>query len=387
MFDASMTKNLNTCKPIFLFGIILSFFFSCKKDAPSSIKTIIEHDTIQHAWNEDPNTFLAVNKYYTNCAVNSGNVGFIGITGFPMSYDSVGLPLSYTWQLGYADSRLQNNPPLLTRTPINKNFAVQVCENVFTVIWPYDQSSNQTGFNKLFFFKNLDTSFQSVGDVVNSDVMVSTVQISDSGRIIIPVNTSGSGYSSFYLLDVKTSYAQQSIIGYDTAHFRKINIAASGGASAPQQHGTCGNIKNNLFVYCNNSTYVVRPDYSYAPVCNAYLASFFYFNNSYYAVGINDNGIYQTSDMGETWNKVFNLSNNLGFGIGIFNFDNKLISIYHDQLWETTLTGNNFTFKEIVNDGLTGKLITGIAKCNGVTFLSTNGGIFTRPYTAFYQYK
>ena len=114
------------------------------------------------------------------------------------------------------------------------------------------------------------------------------------------------------------------------------------------------------------------------------LFSFFSWNNSYYAIGTNQVAIYQTNDFGQTWTKQFNISTYL---TGIFNFDNKLIAFVKDQIFLVTMTSTTINFKEIVNDGLTGKIITTIAKSNGMVYISTNQGIYERPYTNFYTYK
>jgi hypothetical protein len=185
-------------------------------------------------------------------------------------------------------------------------------------------------------------------------------------------------------MDVK--YSPTSAPSFTISNFKKVSL----GAFQFNNYAIVNTVhfKNRFFVGVGDTTYLIREDFSTKAVMTNFspFLSIFTYNGNYYATAMNNYGglIYETTDNGETWTLQYTLSNR---GTVVINFDNNLIAIYQSQLWLVALGATSISFKEIVNDGLTGKTITGLVKCNNKVWITTNGGVFYRPYSNFYQYK
>ena len=349
--------------------LTILLFNSCKKDTPAVTKTIIEHDTVQHAWQTEPE-FNNRDQYVSTAFAANGKAFFYGMQYYYYSYDSI-----KGWSAGFAPTTLP-----FSRPAVNKDFfaTATLGGNNFD-LQNYTFSSTAPNYSSTF--KYYDTNFVSFPVYQSLSPLCNQLDISDSGRVIYPVITTDNSKYYFYLLNVKFS---ESTPVFSVNNFKKIALGKLNNPSFTN----IVHLKDRFFVSVGDTTYLIREDCSVKPVMTTFepFLSVFTYNGIYYATAQDNYSglIYQTTDNGETWSLQYTLNNR---GTVLINFDGKLIAIYNDQFWLVTLGPTSINFKELINDGLTGKIITGLVKCNNKVWITTNGGVYYRPYANFYQYK
>ena len=357
---------------VILTGMLFTYILmsSCKKEvAYSNTKTII--DTIQHAWQSEPEFNGQDQDITVAYTTGNGNAFFYGEQYNVYTYDSIGSQ----WGIDFF-----GGPNLYQRPAVNKQLFAKIdYNNFFTIVNPYSYSVPVYADS----IKHLDASF-SFSPQYNYLPNTNVIDISDSNRIIFPVQTKNNPQSNcYYLIDAKQVNFNANIT---ITNFNKIYLGYVNGVNLSS---STVHIKNRFFVGANDSTYLIREDYSTKLVVPGVIFySVFQYGGNYYATSSGNYGkaIYETTDNGETWALTYNVNVNR-YGFVIINFDGKLIAMLSDQFWLVTLGTASISFKEIVNDGLIGKTITGIIKCNSKVWITTNGGVFYRPYSSFYQFK
>jgi hypothetical protein len=96
----------------------------------------------------------------------------------------------------------------------------------------------------------------------------------------------------------------------------------------------------------------------------------------------------KTLDDGLTWQELVCGINNNFEDLTFCEIGDKLIAYsFANQLWEVTLTENSISAKELDNNGLENKRIKALNYCNNRVFISTESGVFERPYNEFIDYK
>lgn len=361
--------NISFLSIIMLLGVTVS----CKKDTvtPNTI-TVIEHDTLKYAWNQVDVTSGIVDQRFDNSFVYNGKAIFTLNGGGAIMYDSA---KANHWSM--SDSYIVGpsiNRVAVGATPIYKNFYIEVTQDAFEINNnPYITG----GVRRKFNFKDLDTSLKHLG-MVGYDLL--GADINDAGRAIFPVSKSYGPLvgNAFLLLDITPNGS-----GYfDTLNRRYVH---AGYINESYGLRVGGHIKNSFFVGSNDSTFIVRPNYSVSGVADGHLKSFFFFNGNYWAIDGKFNGLYQSIDFGETWQMKFNISS--PNQTTIINFNNTLVAFINNQLFEVIITPTSIAFNELVNSGLQGRLISSITTCNGSAFITTNEGLYTRSLSDFFQYK
>ena len=348
---------------------------SCRKEvATSSTRTII--DSIQHAWYQEPE-FNNGDMDITNAIVSKGSATFSRNKAYFWGAQNDDYYIIDSTTPGYWASSQG-----ITIDDVSTNRRPAVCKDYFAFadvsgggyVGFISQQIEQFGpasFNKM---KVYDPNFVSYPNFSYNFQPINSIDISDSERVIIPVITKDSTKGYFYLFDAKPDV--NGVI--QVSNFHKVAFGHAYLQSAPYITHI-----GNRFLVPYDSIHLIREDFSTKAIGGLEdFTSVFKTNGNYYAVGFSGK-IYETTDMGETWTLQFSLNQ----WVIVVNFDNNLIAYHQDQLWLVTISSTNLTLKEIVNDGLTGKTISNIVKYNNKIWISTNAGVFSRPYSSFYQYK
>lgn len=348
-------------------AISTALISGCKKDATlNSTKTV--YVTLQNSWNEDSEFYYRGKNMLNGFALN-GYAWFYG-TDLNYTYDSTHN------QWGEA---ISNFPSALNRIPVNKDFYITIDDfysNAAIIL--HSTFFPNAPANHPFFFSLMDTTFTGIQQL-SFGQMSKLVDISDSERIIFPVVTKNY-ISCYYLIDVKPTLPVVTV-----SNFTKV-FAGSSHYTGLYNNLLTNHINNRFFVTNNDydSTYLIRENYSVKGVMDEAFGCIFKFNGNYYSIGQYTGKIYKTTDLGETWNLEYIISIPK---MVIINFDSKLIGINQDQLWEVQLGTTSIVLKEIKNDGLTEKKITDILKINNKVYILTNGGVYSRAYSDFYDFK
>ncbi|MHB8401311.1 MAG: hypothetical protein ACYDCN_04775, partial [Bacteroidia bacterium] len=309
---------------IIITGMLLTSILtsSCRKDPKVVTKTIIEHDTVQHAWQAEPGFNGQVQDISVAYAAN-GVVFFNGAEDGFMTYDSAHN------QWGSAVLTGLTTPFVYSKPGVNKNFyaSIKYSNNSVVLLNPYN-SSVLIEYN--LFPKLIDTNFTSFPSLYPF-YYINSIDVTDSNRVIIPAITKDTMHSYVYVFDA-------SINLNSISNFHKIPIDVY-----PHFTGqpTICHIGNRFLVTGISATppnlpctRLIREDFSVLQIAqNDPFSYTFKYNGNYYAFSASGN-IYQTSNLGETWSLQYTVSN---YNMLITNFDNNLIAISQSQIWLVTL--------------------------------------------------
>lgn len=148
--------------------------------------------------------------------------------------------------------------------------------------------------------------------------------------------------------------------------------------------------KNLFFTMFNGKNYILNDNLDTTFINNYHYYGMFYYNNLQYAIVNSFGTVYfmSTNNDGYSWQIIAgNINPNyqtLRFSV----FNGKIIAYsFANQIWEIQLNSNSLTAKELSNDGLENCLITSVECSNNRVFISTNNGVFERPFTEFIDYK
>ncbi|MBS1651603.1 MAG: hypothetical protein JSU07_06285 [Bacteroidetes bacterium] len=295
--------------------------------------------------------------------------GFFGIqNGTYFGYDSVAKVWDVGWPSGLNGSIFYYNPVI---TKLDFGF----------IDWyngQYIAASPILPFGGTFNFKtSFDTNFVKFPEQMPTNLFLTDqFDYSDSGRVLLPAITKNNEVY-YYLFDQITNTSS-----YVTTitNFHKFDISEKSTTYA----NLVFHFNNRFFITKYDTIILIREDFSTKKITGIQdgVASAFTYSNNYYITTYNGK-IYQSSDLGETWSIAYTL----GEGVNIVNFDNQLIGFRFNQLWLVNLTPSAITFKTILCDGLENKMITSIIKYNNIVWVTTNSGVFAKPYNNFYTYK
>ncbi len=183
----------------------------------------------------------------------------------------------------------------------------------------------------------------------------------------------------------------------DTPHLKQLILdAAPGTIGFTSGNYFCATYYDKFFVTFGGQFFRIdtagnAKAFGYFPVTysrNYGIGNMFTYGNTLY---INSGGvIVGSTDQGETWTLVNDFSQTSASGVVFRNVGDGLYATAPDldsQLWKVVISGNNFTFSELVNDGLQYNLITSLTRCGGYVFATSASGIFYRDTADFNQLK
>ncbi len=183
----------------------------------------------------------------------------------------------------------------------------------------------------------------------------------------------------------------------DTPHIKQVILdAAPGTIGVTASDYFCAIYYDKFFVQYGGQFFRLdtagnSKAFGYFPVAysrNYGIANMFTYGNTLY---INSGGVIVAStDEGETWSLVNDYSQT---SVGQLTYRNVGDGLYatatdlDSQLWKVVISGNNFSFSELINDGLQYNLITSLTRCGRYVFATSPTGIFYRDTASFNQLK
>jgi hypothetical protein len=369
----------------------LLLLLSCRKKDPviePPPEPQIIHDTVKlkDPWQEEPiNAFLS-NLFIYNGAAQGKYFSFTTNEGLKMSYDSV------SRGYGNASFLVSDFNPVAANATARPNMSFGLCavsiDKVLTISGIVPKWLNfENGVN--IDLSKYDQTF--AGFWGNSLMGIDNAVITPSGSVYVPAVNSNSTVNMIYRFNTKTTF-ESSVSGEINVPYKVDTISSAKivlprvSASPYARISACGNIGSKAFFFPESEgwTYVLRNDNSFSPVVKAQLFGFFEIAGTWFASAMNSNAIYSTVDGGETWSMVgsFTKQNNW-----IINFDQRLICISGSSLYQVQLNGSALEFKKIKTGGIGQRIITSVTRFNQKIFLTTNGGIYSRPYSEFYEFE
>lgn len=107
----------------------------------------------------------------------------------------------------------------------------------------------------------------------------------------------------------------------------------------------------------------------------------FRLENNLFAVG--SRTLFISRDEGENWSVYAGASGARATWLSYFNVGNEVYAAINSQIWRVILSGNNFFFKELDNDGLETNHITSVNKAGKYAFVTTLSGLYYRDTASF----
>lgn len=372
----------------FVTTTLIAFAFlgnSCKKKEKivEVEKDVVVYQEPVYKW-QRVKEFETHNCEYIKNAHRTGK-GFIyfACNNYCASYDSVNN--NFTFYNGSPRDQLLK--PLITNSYFTTFYNVLDLNPTFNLPEnPIDYEST------LIYVKNLDSAFTNFylgyplfqGEVCGTD-----------STLLIVYNT-GSYYNTY--MGIKLKYPPNGLdYGYGSfitvkafkKYFDPISYASNRllGPIGNNLLFTMGNFKNYL-LNANLDTVYINNTYSYNDI-------FTYKNTAYsFARSTSASGnccqtcFVSSNDNGLTWQQLATGLNPDFEQMNVELVGDKLIAFsYTNQIFEITIANTNVSAKELDNDGLANKRIKAITMSNNRVFISTESGVFERPYGAFIDYK
>ncbi|MBX3163610.1 MAG: hypothetical protein KF900_03960 [Bacteroidetes bacterium] len=361
--------------------LLLTNIYACrKKEKIVEIEKIVYQETV-HKWKRvDYFTQLSDEFIKSVKYVGKGFI-FFSATYTDVIYDST--TNQFTALVGFM--RDQQIQPLIT-----EKYKLELYTHGFNLVphnnlpsFPIDYTEKQV------YIEKYDSTFLGF-------VLFNYPEIMGTGNNVLSVYQTKSGgvynymgfklsYNDFYLYAANGKYIQvdsvkvfQAPLSYASNRFL----------------GTVGT--NILFVMGNERNYALTENLDTVFINNTYsFKDIFQYKNTYYAIArttlasgnAGENCLIQSSDNGLSWQEI---AKGLNYDYTYLNFEqigDKLIAYFNNQIWEMAITSDNISTKELDNDGLKNKRIKGITMSNNRVFISTESGVFERPYQEFIEYK
>lgn len=371
-------KKITILLLLITYVVISSLFTNCRKTKTVEVeKDVIIHDTISSAWKVD--------TFFNGKDQNILNAGFTDKYLFYFCLNtSYIVDTTNLNSLGAVDNGVFYYAPFYNENWNNKKAPI------ITLNYGINYSSNKVSVFKPFFtggffmpvfpdLKSIDTSFKNIGYGFNSNYF-NPVSCSDNNRVLVPIVSSQYQKSHFCCFDIIINPTSFSITNTQTVI---INNSNNVNDNPPVIIGSLG---NRFLIYNSGSVYLIREDYSVKYIFNKDITNLFKFNNYYYTVDSYNGIIYKSTDMGETWIQLYQISSIAALGKFI-EMDGKLLLIVNDQIWQLDLQPTSLVIKEINNNGLKGKFITNVLKFKNKVLVTTKSGLYYRYSNKFYEFK
>ena len=365
-----------------LTGILLS----CKKKTETVEKDVIVYQNPVYKWSR-VSFFDQVQSNDIKNAVNlSGHRLLFYSTNYIFIYDSTSNTFKSNWAPFSPD--LQATPVITNSycTSAAQGLLLMVPTNIDPVSSADVTKMDLLQFDSAFYNFNFFPKFRT-GEMIGNE-----------NSLIVPYYTAKSpGYVDYYLcIKIKEqAYSALSFSLYVADSYKKIKASPS--PSIEDGYNYCFSaIGSNFLVRMNNGkNYIINSSFDTIPITNDYnFYSFFTYLNQHYAVVSTVSGykLATTTDQGLTWQIIYDLSQSFEY-MNFSQVGDKLIcytgnpSINPNNLYQIIFNGSSISSKELVNDGLQNVTIRSVNMLNNQVFISTNYGVFERPYSEFIDYK
>lgn len=367
--------------------ILLSCFIllSCKKKEKivEVEKEVIVYQDPVYKWKRVDAFKNAGSEFIRNAHRASGGFIYFAENSFNVVYDSV--KDKFTFLQGSPFERQLK--PLLTN-----NYVIQRSDFAINILPHNNLPDFYLAYSeKQLYMQNIDSNFNNfriIYPVFEGEV------IGNNNKLLMCYQTKN--FIGLNYLAVKLKFPAMSwfndpsfVVQVDT--FKK--IADPTALSSDRMIGNVGN--NLLFTMGDIKNYVLDDNLDTVFVNNTYLYNdVFSYKGTNYAI-VRTVGkrccqtcLIKTLDDGLTWQELVCGINNNFEDLTFCEIGDKLIAYsFANQLWEVTLTENSISAKELDNNGLENKRIKALNYCNNRVFISTESGVFERPYNEFIEYK
>ncbi|NLO19755.1 MAG: hypothetical protein GX121_07770 [Ignavibacteria bacterium] len=137
--------------------------------------------------------------------------------------------------------------------------------------------------------------------------------------------------------------------------------------------------------WAHSNFYKIYSDGSYKRIPNVQNTySLFKYKGNLYAYSYFE--LYISRDQGETW-RLFAELNDFSKQIEFYNINDSLVYSHRDALYTVNFESNFINSRELKNDGLEDRFITGIEVLNDTVYIATYSGVFKKSIYKFFESK
>lgn len=360
------------------FVVVFTFLYSCKKKEIEYVYKDRAWNEID-SWQESPSSYIVIsgfNKVITQAKQFQDKIAFQSLSSI-FVIDNSGMNNS--------TSDVCNN--INEQMAIGKDFAVitkffeRGDSNI--IIKRHEDFNYFTSFR--FNIRKADTSFADFMYIDRSKIF-----INEYNQLLIPFypkNTLNHNYN-FLLLNVKDTI----VFGekqYKVSSYKKIEIPNS--FSIRDIHSIFVH-KGNFFFTASYKTIKIDTNGDYYEIFNYSSFCYFYNTNTLgalsYTSSVDETYLNISNDEGRTWNRL-TLSENILYSL-VNNFvsvQDSFVMFRNEGLYTFSYNNSSWKLRELENDGLQGKVITGISILGNEVYVSTMQGLYKRKLSDFFQSK
>lgn len=333
----------------------------------------------KYSWNELKNPNLAFyNKQMLGVRVlNDSLIQLYNHYGF-VNFNSRTLTHVNNQLIGFGNFALPGTKPL-----VDNKYYVYSDANAVNIRSAANPGVSQ--YNTGFSAQNLDSHFVRF---VSPDKPYNIAQAIAGDYLLMPYLDKRSMYEKqfAYLAKLKTTDIA-GLKGVDALQVKKLTFTSPGNLTLNNVPNVVISKFNKFFISYADDTYRVdtlgnikafgAPMYSISGM----------FTIRDYLFAVNHNGrLYVSTDQGENFDLFINFQNLEWSLPNYVQVGKETFAIFRDHMIHMTLEGNDFTRREIVNDGLEGNTITDMAESGDYVFVTTLSGTFYRKKADFIQY-
>jgi hypothetical protein len=339
------------------FLLIIIFLSGCTKE------NIVEKEK-QYRWKAQSSF---VNKFAI-VLNSSGTENKLNIVGYNF-FSEIAPLMADEGNFQYYSKLGDNNMDY--KMPVNEKIFVNTNAKTF-IITP---TSEAMGSNSAFIdFDKIDKDFIRFGFVYSSGG--ECVKINNKNQILVPYQARYGDFK-FLMINLKDESASHEI---DTLETKILNTGNASGYSSSIMF-----THKDYFLVSLINTFKIYPDGNFSKVFDGSFRIMYCQNGILY--GYTNDKIYCSYNDGETWLLSGEISNQLLLQMQYLTLDNEIILTSNSQMFHQVINNNTINLMEIDNDGLNGKFITSITKCNDKVFVTTLTGVYYIDYKDFFVYK
>jgi len=363
---------------------ILLILISCQKeviikDGSSSPGPFVSS---QIEWKESPVDSLVNNLNFISANTENSILHIVSSSDLHCRFDTI----SKKWTFNSAGLMLNcsTNQFYLNGTPNYKNGLFVTIKGGCVTI----SCINPKIYGQRFSLSDIDPLFQQ--PLVSESSNEINSSITENGVIYIPVLTTINNTPIIYRIDTKITFQDSSNGQFNPSNINVLNktiipLPSSGYTGGGAR--VAGNIGNIPFFYSNSigKTFIINEDNTVNVVYNGCLYNIIENNGLIFALDSYYPKLLISHDRGISWEKFCGISSPKIRSL--ISFDEKLFSIVNRNLYEVTIQNDTITTKEINLQGLGYKSINSINKLGSNVYVTTNAGLYSKPYSSFYSYK
>ncbi|MCL7989367.1 hypothetical protein M8998_15555 [Sphingobacterium sp. lm-10] len=356
---------------------LLFLISSCSKDTPLELENEIANS---NSWTSDER-FEYHHKTQLYATKIGNRLAMIGPYGYTNLYPSEQDVSQETADIKrYA---IYFQPSINVKLPISEQFFVGASMQHSTVLFVNSDLPVSTGLSKRLDVRDIDPEFNEM--VYIHSHFGESMAINNRNQTLMAYRANGADNYPFMrllLVDVDPGGGQEGIPTW-------LNIPATKViALDDREHyglDMIMAIEDHFLISSHTRTLLVDSDGNYRQVLDRALVRTFEHNSMLYGFG-RDGNFYQSADKGNSWMSSYDVERFLS-DVSFSQVGDQLVGYRYGQIWKFNFHDSGYEVEELVNEGLTGNLITSLNEFDDKVYVTTLSGVYHKPKEQFFEVK